>query len=56
MKVKELREGLETYSDNDDVLVFVGRSGRDREIIKIMPIVSNSDNEKVIGVAIECEN
>lgn len=56
MKVKELKENLKTYNDNDDVLVFVGRSGRDREIIKVMPIVSNNDDEKIIGVAIECEN
>lgn len=56
MKVKELRESLEIYNDNDDVFVFVGRSGRDREIIGLMPIVSNNDDEKIIGVAIECEN
>lgn len=54
MKVKELRENLEIYNDNDDVFVFVGRSGRDREITKVMPIVNN--NEEVIGVGIECEN
>lgn len=56
MKVKELRENLEIYNDNDDVFVFVGRSGRDRGITEIMPIVSGNDDEKVIGIAIECEN
>lgn len=56
MKVKGLKEKLEIYNDEDDVLVFVGRSGRDREIIEVMPIVSNNDDEEIIGVAIECEN
>ena len=55
MKVRELKEKLNEYDDNNDVLVFIGRSARDREVVEIMPITS-SDDDKIIGVAIECEN
>lgn len=52
MKVKELKERLEIYNDEDDVLVFIGRNGKERNITEVMPIVNNM---QTIGVAIECE-
>ncbi|WP_315069642.1 hypothetical protein [uncultured Clostridium sp.] len=54
MTIKELRENLETYKDDMKVLVFIGRSGRDRKITGTMDLVN--DNKDVIGIALEVEN
>ncbi|CAG9703734.1 hypothetical protein [Clostridium neonatale] len=54
MTVKQLRAILELYKDDMEVLVFIGRSGKDRKIERTMDFV-NEDKE-VIGLALEVEN
>lgn len=54
LTVGQLKDKLNSYNDDMEVLVFVGRSGRDRKITDAIDMTNS--NHELIGIAIEIEN
>lgn len=54
LTVKQLKEHLENYSDDMEVLIFVGPNGKPRKITKTIKILS-VDAKEITGIALEVE-